>query len=123
LLDRQERSELTEVGQTLYLPPNSAVLFDFHTRHDARRQGLFTASLRRMLGDAARIPETEQIWICVLADNAASRRVIEAAGFRYRFSFFSVTRFGRTRRWTDAPAALVTAPTGPGTTAGAPEDE
>lgn len=99
LIERQETSRVFEVEQEFDLPPNSAVLFDFYTHPKARRRGLYRKSLLQGLFCAARVPETEQVFIGVMADNAASRRVIENAGFVYRGSLFKETRFGKVRKW------------------------
>ncbi len=113
LIDRQERSYMVEVGQVLLLPPDSAVLYNFYTRQSARGRGYYQAALRQMVGDAARIPGTKQIWISVLADNGASRHTIEKVGFTYRFSFFERRTLGRVSRWTTAPAEFVGAMAAP----------
>jgi GNAT superfamily N-acetyltransferase len=99
LIERQERSFVSEVRQEYVLPPNSASLFDFYTFPRARGRGLYTLCLRTMLRDAARIPGTEKIIIAVLADNGPSRHVIEKVGFVYECSLFEEVRFGRARRW------------------------
>jgi CelD/BcsL family acetyltransferase involved in cellulose biosynthesis/GNAT superfamily N-acetyltransferase len=105
LIERQEESSLTEVGQRLYLPPNSAVLADFYTHPEARGQGLYSASLSQMLHAAANVADTRSIFICVMADNHASRRVIERLGFLYQYSFFRKKALGRTEKWSNAPTS------------------
>lgn len=92
---RQTQARLTEVDCVLPLPPGSATLYDFYTHPADRGQGLYRASLRRMLSDAFSDPETEHAWIFVLADNTASRRAIESAGFRHVGTSRLVRRFGR----------------------------
>lgn len=111
---------MVEVGQILQLPPDSAVLYGFYTRQSARGRGYYHASLRQMVGDAARIPGTKHIWISVLADNGPSRHTIEKVGFTYRFSFFERRTLGRLRRWTNAPAEFVGAAAGPAAVPAAP---
>lgn len=110
LIPQQRKSILDEVGQTLYLPANSAVLSSYHTQPAARGKGLYRMSLTQMIRDAAEIPGVEHIFIYVLANNAPSRHVIEKVGFDYRFSFFQKTLLGKTRRWTNAPAELTREP-------------
>jgi CelD/BcsL family acetyltransferase involved in cellulose biosynthesis/RimJ/RimL family protein N-acetyltransferase len=109
LIERQQKSHLSEVGHDFYLPPESAVLADFYTHPAARGKGLYQHSLRQMVHDASLIAGTKHIFIGVLADNFPSRHVIEKVGFDYRFSFFSRTIGGKTKRWTTAPAEF-TAP-------------
>jgi RimJ/RimL family protein N-acetyltransferase len=110
LIERQQKSHLSEVGHDFYLPPDSAVLTDFYTHPAARGKGLYQQSLRQMLHDAALIPGTKHIFIGVLADNGPSRHVIEKVGFEYRFSFFARTFGGKTKRWTDAPPEFTAPP-------------
>jgi CelD/BcsL family acetyltransferase involved in cellulose biosynthesis/RimJ/RimL family protein N-acetyltransferase len=109
LIERQQKSHLSEVGHDFYLPPESAVLADFYTHPAARGKGLYQHSLRQMVHDASLIAGTKHIFIGVLADNFPSRHVIEKVGFDYRFSFFARTIGGKTNRWTTAPAEF-TAP-------------
>jgi len=103
LIERQQKSHLSEVGHDFHLPPESAVLTDFYTHPAARGKGFYQHSLRQMLCDASLIAGTKQIFIGVLADNVPSRHVIEKVGFDYRFSFFVRTTCGKTTRWTTAP--------------------
>lgn len=110
LIERQQKSHISEVGHDFYLPPESAVLADFYTHPAARGKGLYQHSLRQMLHDAALIPGTKHIFIGVLADNGPSRHVIEKVGFEYRFSFFARTIGGKTKRWTNAPPEFTAPP-------------
>ncbi len=107
LVERQAKSSLSEVGQELRLPPDSAVLADFYTHPSARGRGMYRNSLCQMLHDAAAVPGTKHVYICVMADNRPSRRVIEKVGFVYQHSFFERRKFGRVARWSNAtePAA------------------
>jgi len=103
LVERQVESFLSEVGQTSYLLPDSAVLADFYTHPLARGRGLYQKSLPQMLHDAAAIPGTQRIYIGVMADNGPSRHVIEKLGFVYQYSFFERRRPTGARRWSNAP--------------------
>ncbi len=103
LIERQEKSFVTEVRQEFNFPPNSACLFDFYTFPQARGRGLYTLSLRTMLQDAVCIPGTAKIFIAVLADNSSSRHVIEKVGFAYECSLFEQVWLGLARRWTRMP--------------------
>ena len=109
LIERQEKSHISEVGHDFYLPPESAVLAEFYTHPAARGKGLYQHSLRQMVHDASLIPGTKHILIGVLADNFPSRHVIEKVGFDYWFSFFARTSGGKTKRWSNAPVEF-TAP-------------
>lgn len=103
LIERQAKSYLSEVGQDFYPLADSALLFDYYSHPQARGKGLYRASLCQMLRDAAQIPGTKRIYISVLADNYASRHVIEKVGFIYEYSFYSQKKLWKTRRWSDAP--------------------
>ncbi len=99
MLERQKISEVYEVNQEFTLPDNTAVLFDYYTHPDARGMGLYRNSILQGIHDAARVPDTENVFIGVMADNAPSRHVIEKLGFEYEGSLFEETKLGRTRRW------------------------
>lgn len=88
LIERQEKSFISEVNQYFTLPPGSAVLFDFFTHPQARGKGLYQAAMSQMLHDAVRIPDLQKIYISVLADNGASRHAIEKIGFQYDCSLY-----------------------------------
>ena len=99
LIERQEISHVFEVDQEFILHPDSAVLFDYYTRPEARGRGFYRASLLQGLHDAAKIAETKYVYIGVLADNIPSRRVIEKLGFIYQGSLFKKTTFGKIEKW------------------------
>jgi len=102
LIERQEKSFLTEVRQEFRFRANSACVFDFYTVPCARGRGLYQANLQTMLADAARIPDTGSIYITVLANNGPSRHVIEKVGFTYDTSLLERVWLGRATRWTAA---------------------
>jgi RimJ/RimL family protein N-acetyltransferase len=106
LIPRQHESRMSEVGQTLHLPPNSAVLYDFYTQPGFRGRGLYRATINHMLADLSRDPTLEFVYISVLADNLASRKVIERLGFTYQGSFYQQRRFGRITRSSDTVFTL-----------------
>jgi RimJ/RimL family protein N-acetyltransferase len=99
LIERQQRAFLPEISQSVEMPDGSAVLFDYYTHPAYRGRGYYNASLRQMAHDAAEIPGTNSIVIGVVADNAASRKGIENAGFEYWRSGFQRVRVGRVTRW------------------------
>jgi CelD/BcsL family acetyltransferase involved in cellulose biosynthesis len=96
----QREAVFPEVGQRLQLPEGTAVLYDFYTDPPSRGNGLYKASMRQILHDAASVASTKRMFIAVLADNTASRQAIEALGFAYSFSLFRSIFFGRVRTWT-----------------------
>jgi RimJ/RimL family protein N-acetyltransferase len=99
LVDNQEISNVYEVEQEMKLPPNSSVLYDFFTHPEARRKGLYRKSLCQILHEIAEKGKAKQVFISVLADNRASRSVIEKIGFTYQGSFYKETKYGKTKRW------------------------
>ncbi len=103
LIERREKSHFTEVEQDFYPLPDSVLLYDAYTHPQARGKGLYKAVMCQMMRDAAQIPGTKRVYGFVLADNHASRHVLEKLGFKYEYSFYSRTKFGKTRRWSDAP--------------------
>ncbi|MBL8379244.1 MAG: GNAT family N-acetyltransferase [Burkholderiales bacterium] len=98
----ERQSRISEVGQTLDLPEGSATLYDFYTDPQARGQGAYRASLRAMLEDAFARPDTRWAYIGVLADNLASRHVIESTGFQYQGSLRRQARWGGEHHTRDA---------------------
>lgn len=104
LVEREEKSFVSEVEQELTLLSNSAVLYDFYSHPSARGKGLFQASLSQMLRDAVEIPYTAQIYISVLADNKPSRHVIEKVGFDYHLSLWLNKTLGMLRSYKSEQA-------------------
>jgi CelD/BcsL family acetyltransferase involved in cellulose biosynthesis/RimJ/RimL family protein N-acetyltransferase len=102
--EAQQHADLSEVGQQIALPPGTAVLYEYFTHPEARGRRLYQHSLRQMLEEAAAAPDAKWIYIWVLADNAASRHVIEKAGFEYRGSACQSAILGRARRWSNFDA-------------------
>ncbi|RZJ11793.1 MAG: GNAT family N-acetyltransferase [Rubrivivax sp.] len=102
LVPRQSVSRMTEVSQTLHLPDHSATLFDFYTHPSYRGRGLYGANINHMLARAFADPSLAYAYISVLADNGASRKAIERAGFEYIGSFRWTRRFGRVQKSADA---------------------
>lgn len=94
LTERSKQSFITEVQHPYQYPPNSAVMWDFYTHPASRGQGLYSQSLKQIMSDAAARPGTDFIYIAVLADNVASRKAIERAGFVYHDSIVRTVRFG-----------------------------
>lgn len=102
LVPRQSESTMTEVDQTLKLPEHSAALFDFYTHPDHRGRGLYGANISHMLAQVFAEPSTAYAYIAVLADNVASRKAIERAGFQYVGSFHWASRLGKISKSADA---------------------
>jgi CelD/BcsL family acetyltransferase involved in cellulose biosynthesis/GNAT superfamily N-acetyltransferase len=94
-----KQSVITEVQQSVDLPERCAVLWDFYTAHAYRGRGAYKRSLNHMLAHAFAEPDIDAVYIGVLAANAASRRVIEQAGFVYQGSAFMERRYGQNRTW------------------------
>jgi RimJ/RimL family protein N-acetyltransferase len=99
MLVNQTKSQVTEVKQDIAFPAGSVLLYDFLTHPRARGRGLYQRSLRRMLRDAASLPEVTNIYIGAMADNSPSRHVIEKLGFE-------LVRTLRSRRFLRSWSAL-----------------
>ena len=95
LAQNVEKSYFSEVGAEYIYPPNSVVLFDYHTHPEARGRGLYQRAILQMLKDAASVPEARRVYISVLADNGPSRHVIEKLGFDHECSLHRWVRFGQ----------------------------
>ena len=100
---RQTQSFLGEVGQTWTFPPHSVALYDFYTPPHWRGQGLYRATIAHMLQDAFADTSLHYAYITVLADNAASRHVIESMGFAYQGSGHWQCHLGRVSTWQRLP--------------------
>jgi len=104
LAERQERAFVSEVGQEFGMPENCAYLFDLYALPRARTPELFANLLRGMLDDAARVPGTTRVYVCVSAGDAPLQQAVERTGFAYEGSLFEQVRFGQARRWARLPA-------------------
>ena len=98
LVREQSEAFFTEVGTKYRYPQPGAVLYDFYTHPDARGQGWYQRTLASMLRDldqeSAADGGPRVVYISVLADNKASRHVIEKLGFDYLESLIRVSGFG-----------------------------
>lgn len=77
---------LLGVNVTFKSPSDSAVLYDFFTHPEYRRQGLYQRNLRKILRDLADAG-IRKAFIGVLEGNESSRRAIENVGFSPYRSF------------------------------------
>ena len=105
LVKDQRTSVLSEVHQTMLLPEGSVSLYDFYTDPKFRGRGLYRQLIAHMLQLAFSNENTKYAYICVLADNGASRHVIEKAGFQHQGSFYLERKFGRLKKWADKDAS------------------
>lgn len=97
----QSTSLVSEVGMTLSLPKGSFCLYDFYTHPRFRGRGLYRANLRHMLEDGFEAPSAAVAYIGVLANNHASRRVIESSGFEQVGLLTRRRRLGRETKQSD----------------------
>ena len=104
LIERQTRGEDGWVDQVYFPPPETAVLFDHFTHPLARGRGLYFQALCRLLHDARAIEGACQAYVTVFASNAASRHVIEKAGFQHEGSLFKKRRMWWSKRYAVSPA-------------------
>jgi len=91
----------------LVLPPDSVLITDFYTYSQGRSLPL--PSLHQVLLDAANTPGAKHAYIIIPAGDDVMRKVIEVAGFTYRFSFFRKNVLGRVTCWSTDPQPLPTA--------------
>ena len=98
LVESAAKSYMAQVDQVYVFPPHSAYMFDFYTAPPARGRGLYTDSLRQILSQAAAVPQVEKIFIAVMAENVASRRVIEKVGFIHETTLFEHVILGLSRQ-------------------------
>jgi RimJ/RimL family protein N-acetyltransferase len=102
LAERQQRHEDPLLGQVWFPPADASVIFDCYTHPAMRGQGLYHEALCQMLHDALTQGRAEQVCIGSLADNLASRHVIEKIGFRYIGSMIKEGRLFTLRRYAVA---------------------
>ena len=88
LAPHQTESLFSEVNQRFPYPEPGAALYDFLTAPSARRRGHYQRTVCQMLMNLKREGSTSPAYISVLADNVASRHVIEKIGFSYFCSLF-----------------------------------
>jgi CelD/BcsL family acetyltransferase involved in cellulose biosynthesis/RimJ/RimL family protein N-acetyltransferase len=105
MVRNQTEPFFSEVQQSITLPPGSVSLYDFYTHPAFRGRGLYRATMSHMLQAAFVDEATQYAYVSVLADNPASRHVIEGLGFRYQRSLHWQRRFGREKSWADAVVA------------------
>lgn len=99
LADRREDLVVYEVDQTFHYAIPGAMLYDAHTVPEARGQGLHTKSLTARLHDARTLASARWAYVGCLANNHASRSVIEKGGFAYYTSLYRRKTFGLAKRW------------------------
>jgi hypothetical protein len=99
LADRREDMVVYEVDQTFHYGIPGAVLYDAHTVPEARGQHLHTRSLAARLRDARSRASARWAYVGCLANNHASRSVIEKGGFAYYTSLYRLKTFGFASRW------------------------
>jgi CelD/BcsL family acetyltransferase involved in cellulose biosynthesis/RimJ/RimL family protein N-acetyltransferase len=92
---------LTEVEQTLVVPPGSLLLHGCYSAPALRRRGLHRAAVGHMLRTAFADESLQHAYIAVPAECSPSRHVVETMGFNYRGSFYWRRRFGRVTKWAD----------------------
>jgi CelD/BcsL family acetyltransferase involved in cellulose biosynthesis/RimJ/RimL family protein N-acetyltransferase len=98
----RDRIDLPEVHQVQELDKPAMMLYDFVTSPEAQGKGLYQSNLRQMLSTI--LPELKPgtaVHIACLASNAASRHVIEKAGFILEGRYFERRRFRSVRRWRE----------------------
>lgn len=102
LADRESRREEPLFGQVFLPPSDASIIFDCYTHPAARGRGLYYQALCQMLHDARELSHAEQVCIGTLAENQASRRVIEKIAFQYIGSMVNKRRLFKFERYAIA---------------------
>ena len=102
LADRKSRRAEPLFGQVFLPPSDASVIFDCYTHPAARGRGLYYQALCQMLHDARELSHAEQVCIGTLAENQASRRVIEKIAFQYIGSMVNKRRLFKFERYAIA---------------------
>ena len=97
---RQTESNLNIVEQRYRLPDNCAVLYDFYTHPEYRGRGFYPACLLQSAHDAADVPGTELIFLCIVGTDKSTRWWVEKFGARYVGSFFLRVFLGSRKKWS-----------------------
>lgn len=104
LIERQKISRLGWSLQTLELPDDSAVIYDFYTIPEYRNRDFYQRLLMHTLQDASRIPKTRWIYIGVRGDDPVPRWWVERLGAEYCESYFYSRVLWRKRQWRERHA-------------------
>jgi GNAT superfamily N-acetyltransferase len=99
LIERQKTSRLAWSRQTLELPDDCAVIYDFYTLPEYRQRDFYQRLLMHALHDAANIPGTRWIYVGVRGDDRVPRWWVERLGTEYCESYFYDRFLWRSRRW------------------------
>jgi RimJ/RimL family protein N-acetyltransferase len=102
LADREPSRDEPLFGQAFLPPPDASVIFDCYTHPAVRGRGLYYQALCQMLHDAHELSHAQQVCIGTLAENQASRRVIEKIAFRYIGSMVKKRRLFKFERYAIA---------------------
>lgn len=90
---------IPDVQMEYDFPPNSVYLFDAYTDFDSRDKGICSRAVQTMIQDIRETGSCRYIYICVAANNYASRHIFEKMGFQYQTSLMRTVTFGHVRRW------------------------
>src|SRR4051794_19648756 len=80
MIERQKLSKVLEGLQTLELPDNCAVTYDFYTDPEYRQSDYYQSALIESFQDAARLPSTYRIYLSVHSDVKTARWWVERLG-------------------------------------------
>lgn len=83
-----------ELRAYLVPPPRHAYIYESYTTPEARGRGAYPFVLANIVG-WAKGNGLERLWVAVEADNAASLRAVEKAGFRRDFEISFARSLGR----------------------------
>ncbi len=87
----------------LDLPANSALVVS--CLNHVKSGNLSDDTLCQMIREAVETPNVKQVYVCVLSEDRALRKVIEDMGSDYQYSSFRKERFKKVKRWSSVSYA------------------
>ncbi len=99
MVKHQTEFGITEIKQSMQLPPGSIVFYDLYACPDFRCQDNYRAVISHMLSEAFTEESTQYVYISILTNNLSLRYAVETMNFEYQGSFFLKSRFGAERKW------------------------
>jgi ribosomal protein S18 acetylase RimI-like enzyme len=99
VVERQKVMQASWVRQSVDLPDDSAVIYDFYTLPEYRHRDFYQRLLMHAMQDTARIPGTRAIYLSIRADDQVPRWWVERIGMGYCESCFYDRVLWRERKW------------------------
>lgn len=99
VVERQKVAHLGWTHQTIEMPDDTAVLYDFYTLPEYRNRDYYQLLLMHAMQGAAQIPGTRWVYLGVRGDDKAPRWWVERIGSEYCESYFYRRVLWRERKW------------------------